>query len=99
MTSGWLFGPVPDHAEPVGLREGTRTTPMQQECKRRSAATVRVLERLKRGPATNIELCDPAVGGMRAIGARLWELRKDGWIVEREHVEGGTWRYTLKGLK
>lgn len=48
---------------------------------------------------TNHELCQPHVGGNRAIGARKPELIADGWVVEKRHVEGGDYEYRLMGRK
>lgn len=59
---------------------------------RLSVACVRILERLKHGPATNLQLEN--FGGQR-FGARLHDLRKAGVIWKREHVEGAVWRYEL----
>lgn len=73
--------------------------PVVAEKARLNAAALRVLARLKQGPATGPELCRPDCGGNRAIGGRLYELRKDGWHIEAEHVSKGTWRYHLKGFK
>jgi len=65
------------------------------ERQRLNAAAVRVLSHLQsRGWVTNAELCDPAIGGLRAVG-RVWELQRHGYTVAKEHVSGGTWRYRL----
>ena len=71
-------------------------SPVAVERKRLNAAALRVLARLKQGPATNAELV--AVGGIRAVG-RVWDCQRDGWLIEKAHVSGGTWRYTLIGMK
>lgn len=54
-----------------------------------------VLDRLKLGPATTLELIE--VGGTRAP-ARVHELRSLGFDVECETINGarGSYRYTLK---
>jgi hypothetical protein len=88
-----FIDPVPSSAPPHGLRE----QPHKAEQKRRSANTLRVLDRLKRGPATNAELIE--IGGFNAVRSRIPELREDGWIVEAECVNKGLYRYTLKGMK
>jgi hypothetical protein len=38
------------------------------------------------------------VAGFR-YGGRLFELKGDGWLIERRHVEGGCWQYRLVGRK
>jgi hypothetical protein len=48
---------------------------------------------LEHGSATNVELVH--VAGMR-FGARLMELRRDGWNVETIDLGRGLVRYTLK---
>ena len=62
---------------------------------RLNASALRVLTYLRlHGHALNIELCQPSVGGLRAIG-RVHELRQDGYDIRKSHVTGGVWRYTL----
>jgi len=73
-----------------------RRHPVAVERQRLNAAAQRVLARLQQGPATNAQLVE--VGGIRAVG-RVFELKRDGWQIEKAHVSGGTWRYTLRGLK
>lgn len=67
----------------------------QAERLRLCAAALRVLDRLKKGPAFNYELATPEVGGLRGVG-RIPELRKQGYAIEKTHISGGTWRYELK---
>ena len=67
-------------------------TPMQRELKRREGNYQAVLARLQRGPATNHELAE--VAGYR-FGARIHELREDGAVIERQHLDRGTFTYTL----
>lgn len=65
------------------------------EIERLNAAALRVLAYLQRhGSATNVQLCQPEVGGLRAVG-RVFELRKQGYQIEKAHVAGGVWNYTL----
>jgi hypothetical protein len=56
----------------------------------------RILERLRRGPATNMEL---AYTVSPRFGARLMELRKAGYRIRTvcESHEDGRWRYELEG--
>ena len=73
---------------------------MPQELERRQNARERVLAALLRaGPkgCTNVDLCQPHIGGLRAIG-RVHELRRD-WDIETRHegMVGGRWRYILRG--
>ena len=70
---------------------------MKTETERRKSNYDRVLEflqvRFDRG-ATNSELL--SVGGFR-YGARIFELRKDGWEIETRPIAGGEYRFILKG--
>ena len=70
------------------------------ELARRSTARDRVLAALLAAGAkgcTNVELCAPDCGGMRAVG-RVDELR-DTWHIETVHVRRGVYRYVLKGRR
>lgn len=70
---------------------------MKSELQRRSNNREKVLERLKqRGHVgvTNEELI--TIGGFR-YGARIFELRKEGWEIETSAGEGGLFRFILKG--
>jgi hypothetical protein len=54
-----------------------------------------VLNRLRKGPATTHELCQPEVGGIR-FGGRIEELRNDeGFIISREYLRPGSHLYRL----
>lgn len=44
---------------------------------------------------TTAEIIQAGVGSR--YGARLLELRKEGWVVEAERVRDGSWRYRLVG--
>lgn len=91
--------------EPVlpGLYETPTTAklnPVKVEKDRLNAASRRVLAFLKdRGPAgaMNYELCRPEVGGLRAVG-RIDELREH-YLIDKEHVEKGAWRYIYRGYR
>jgi hypothetical protein len=69
---------------------------MSNEFRRREGNKVRVLDLLRssgnRG-AYNHELV--AVGGMRAVGARLTELRAEGLDIETINEGGGLFRFVL----
>lgn len=67
----------------------------QAERKRLTRNAFKVLERLRQGIATNIELCTQELGGLRAIG-RIHDLRLHGHVIESRHVKGGLWEYELK---
>lgn len=54
----------------------------------------RVLARLLEGPATNVDLLHPAIGGNR-FGARLLEIREAGVSVSCERITAGRSLYTL----
>lgn len=67
---------------------------MSEETKRRESNALRILAFLQsHGSATNLEL--------NAIcfryGARLFELRQAGWRIETVKLEGGLFRFILKG--
>ena len=80
-----------DLPEPV-----RKPNPVKVERDRLNAAAARVLAYLRlHGDATNVELCCPDVGGMRAVG-RIHELRRAGHSISKEHVDGGVWRYRLE---
>lgn len=64
-----------------------------QEADRLASAKDRVLARLQQGSATNIEL--------NAIcyryGARIFELKREGYPIVKEPEGAGVWRYMLTG--
>ena len=57
----------------------------------------RILRELQRGPRTTAELCQPDVGGVR-FGARLMELRADGYTITEERLGQSCHLYTLAGV-
>jgi hypothetical protein len=70
---------------------------MSDESKRRENNKAKVLRLLKqKGQAgvTNVELVH--TGGLR-YGARIYELRADGYQIQTIPVEGGVFRFVLKG--
>lgn len=83
MTQPDLFGVAP---------ATVKLTPMQAELHRREGNYRAVYERLMFGPATNHDLV--AVAGYR-FGARIHELREAGAVIEREHIDKGTYRYRM----
>jgi hypothetical protein len=54
---------------------------------------LRVLERLRAGPATNGELA--RIGGLR-YGGRIFELRQMGYDIRDARIKGGIFLYTLR---
>lgn len=56
-------------------------------------SSLRILARLKEGPATNAELMQ--IGGMR-FGARLHDLKKAGHKFKSANLDGGLWIYELE---
>lgn len=68
----------------------------ERDRRRLKGAVLRVLERLRQGPATNLELADPRVGGLRAA-ARVYDLKLAGHVITSQHLagEGPLWLYTL----
>jgi hypothetical protein len=70
---------------------------MNEEAKRRANNKAKVLQLLKQkgqAGATNVELVH--TGGLR-YGARIFELRNDGYQIQTIPVEGGVFRFVLKG--
>lgn len=67
---------------------------LESDKPRLRGASLRVLERLREGPATNLQLIGPECGGSR-FGSRLHDLRKAGVTWKREHVSGAVWSYRL----
>lgn len=51
-----------------------------------------ILTRLRRGPATNAELSEIAL----RFGARLYDLRRDGYAIECRNLGGGLAEYVLR---
>lgn len=83
----------------VSLSPVRPRNPVAIERIRLNAAAERVLAYLQRhGEASNVELCDPGIGGMR-FGGRIFELRKRGHDIRRKHVGGGLWRYAYHRIK
>lgn len=63
---------------------------------RRLTSRDKVLAYLEQhGTATNLELN----GICFRYGARLQELRAEGYLITKAHAGGGVWRYTLVGQK
>ena len=90
MTQGTLFDPqIQLKIEPVD----THLTP--EEKPRLTKQCIKILERLRRGEATNKELVEIAT----RFGARVLDLRRAGYdirITERNRETGITW-YALVG--
>jgi hypothetical protein len=67
---------------------------VKREHERRKASKEKILATLReaglRG-VTNLELNEIAF----RYGARIFELRKLGYEIDKEYVEPGVWRYTL----
>ena len=69
---------------------------LRRELARRTSNKAAVLELLRKrreAGATNVELVE--VGGMRAVGARLTELRAEGHDIETIREGGGLFRFRL----
>lgn len=67
---------------------------LESDKPRLRGACLRVLERLKEGPATNLQLIRPECGGAR-FGSRLRDLRVAGVAWKKRHVKGAVWEYEL----
>jgi hypothetical protein len=87
--------PCLPHLFDQGVSPPREQTPVQTEIARLNAAAERVLARLQRGPATNVELSTPEIGGLAAI-RRVWDLQQRGHVITKAHVKGGVWKYTLE---
>jgi len=71
-----LFAPIPVSDPHVAARDRPRL----------SAQCVKVLDRLRRGRATNVEL----VGICLRAGARIYDLRKAGYEITTSQAKDGT---------
>lgn len=56
-----------------------------------TAQCEKILDRLRRGPATNAELSEIAL----RFGARLYDLRHDGHTIQCRRLGGGLTEYRL----
>lgn len=63
------------------------------EADRRKSQTKRILDRIKQGNATNVDL---ARIGTRYT-ERVRELRKEGHVILAQYEKPGLWRYFYKG--
>lgn len=59
---------------------------------RLSASSQAILDRLRDGPASNIDLMQ--VGGVR-YGARIHDLRKYGYTISSDRAADGSWVYQV----
>ena len=69
---------------------------LRRELARRTSNKAAVLELLRKrreAGATNVELVE--IGGMRAVGARLTELRAEGHDIETIREGGGLFRFRI----
>ena len=64
---------------------------------------LRVLDRLKEGPATNVELAEllgpAAAWRTRVSDCRLWLEAHEGLTIKAEQVKGGRWNYRLEAIR
>lgn len=67
--------------------------PVAVEIHRRDSNYQKVLDRLRRGPATNAELNEICF----RYGARIWEMKKNGITIDKKHVGESVYIYILKG--
>jgi len=58
---------------------------------RLSGQCQRILELLRRGPCTNVELAEVSL----KYSGRISDLRKRGYRIEPTNLGGGLWRYEL----
>lgn len=68
----------------------------EEEKRRLDTAKERILELLLDGEwHTNLELSKIT----HRFSARLYDLRREGWIIERIHLDRGIWAYRLAGRR
>lgn len=90
MNQATLF----DRINPEPVREDRYTAHQREldaEAQRLDGSKAKVLAALQDGPKTNVEL--------NAIcyryGARIFELKREGYPIEKAHQGGGVWTYEL----
>jgi len=66
-------------------------SPVVREIHRRASNRDRVLARLQQGPATNVQLNDICF----RYGARILELKREGFAIVKAHVGQSVWVYRL----
>lgn len=71
--------------------EGDGMTAYHEDKPRLAAQTLAIVERLRRGPATNDELSRMA----RKYTGRISDARKAGYVIDCERIGGGLTRYRL----
>lgn len=71
----------------------TKQLDLKQELQRRKSQTQRILERVKAGDCSNVDL---ARIGTRYT-ERVRELRKEGHVILAIYEKPGLWRYVYKG--
>jgi len=96
MTQPFLF----DRINPEPVREDVYTlhhrevaAETAQEDDRRASAADRILDALRTGPKTNLEL----IHLCQRISGRVFDLRRRGYQITTEPLEPGIYRYTLIG--
>lgn len=95
MNQPSLFkDPTRGQAEP---KESAHPFPAEERAqkvkeKRLSNQCQRILERLQKGPATNVELAAISL----KYTSRISDLRKLGHVIECKRLGGGLTRYTLR---
>jgi hypothetical protein len=77
-----------DYSAPIGHTARLAPAPDRQRLRGQNAA---ILDRLRRGPATNAELASISL----KYTSRLSDLRSAGFDVRSERVDGGTWIYRV----
>ena len=65
----------------------------QAEARRRDSAADRILDALRTGPKTNLEL----IHLCQRISGRIFDLRRRGYQITTVPLEPGIYRYTLMG--
>lgn len=95
MTDRLLFDDL--YREPLAAPATAIPVPgaPSEDKERLAGQCAAILDRLKAGPATTIELARLSL----KYSSRIAELRHDRWIIEAKRKNGGTFVYTLKGRK
>jgi hypothetical protein len=69
----------------------THAEQQADEATRLAHVEARMIDRLRQGPATNVELSRIGL----KYTARISEMRTRGYVIEADYVKRGIWRYTL----
>jgi len=92
LSGGRVARPAPNGTAQLAIDWTPAARELARAVQKRDSKAARILERLRQGPATTLELA--AVGGIR-FGARVLELRQAGHrITTEDHLDYAI--YTLE---